>query len=260
MSKTEKESINLKLILVGDGHTGKTSLINQFVNQIFNTEYIMSIGQDRFIKKMNIDSKELLIQIWDTAGQEQYSNVNKIFIKKSNICILVYDITSEKSFKNLPKWYNDVLSVNQKENLVFGVAANKSDLYENEEVNVEEGKKYAESIGAFFSETSALNYNTVKVLFEKVVEEYYNKFLKETINNKNTNNNNNNNANNNESKTIIIGQEKNLNQNTKKKCCEGKKKFSSPDKKNQNKEEKNLMNDDNKNNDNKNEDVNNNGK
>ena len=239
MSTTEKESINLKLILVGDGHTGKTSLINQFVNQIFNAEYIMSIGQDRFIKKMNIDSKELLIQIWDTAGQEQYSNVNKIFIKKANICILVYDITSEKSFKNLPKWYNDVLSVNQKENLVFGIAANKSDLYENEEVNVEEGKKYAESIGAFFSETSALNYNTVKVLFEKVVEEYYNKFLKETINNKNTNNNNNANANNNESKTIIIGKDKNLNQNTKKKCCEGKKKCPSPDKKNQNKEEKN---------------------
>ena len=254
MSQSDKDKLTLKIILVGDAHTGKTSLINQFINKTFNSEYIMSVGQDRSIKKMNIDSNELSLNIWDTAGQEQYSTVNKIFIKKTNICILVYDITNKNSFDNLLKWYNEVISINKKENMIFGIAANKSDLYENEKVNINDGKEFAISINAIFSETSALNYNSVEVLFQNVVQEYYNKFLIEELKNNNNNNNNNNqiNINNNSNNnTIVIENNKiNDNQKMKKKCCEGKTKFSP----NKNKGEKKILNDDNKNNDDKNDD------
>ena len=224
MSKNDK---TLKVILVGDPHTGKTSIINQYINQTFSHEYLMTVGQDSEIKKLTIDSNELTLHIWDTAGQEQYSALNKLFIKKTNICILVYDITSKTSFNNLSKWYNDVLSINKVDDLIFAIAANKSDLYENEQVKVEEGEKYAKSINAIFIETSAINFNCIEILFQKAVEEYYNKFLKK--NDSDNNNNNNNNTTNEENdlngKTIEqMENENKQNENKKKKCCDGKKK------------------------------------
>ena len=224
MSKNDK---TLKVILVGDPHTGKTSIINQYINQTFSHEYLMTVGQDSEIKKLTIDSNELTLHIWDTAGQEQYSALNKLFIKKTNICILVYDITSKTSFNNLSKWYNDVLSINKVDDLIFAIAANKSDLYENEQVKVEEGEKYAKSINAIFIETSAINFNSVEFLFQKAVEEYYNKFLKK--NDSDNNNNNNNNTTNEENdlngKTLEqMENENKQNENKKKKCCDGKKK------------------------------------
>jgi len=223
MSKNDK---TLKVILVGDPHTGKTSIINQYINQTFSHEYLMTVGQDSEIKKLTIDSNELTLHIWDTAGQEQYSALNKLFIKKTNICILVYDITSKTSFNNLSKWYNDVLSINKVDDLIFAIAANKSDLYENEQVKVEEGEKYAKSINAIFIETSAINFNCIEILFQKAVEEYYNKFLKK---NDSDNNNNNNNTTNEENdlngKTLEqMENENKQNENKKKKCCDGKKK------------------------------------
>ena len=223
MSKNDK---TLKVILVGDPHTGKTSIINQYINQTFSHEYLMTVGQDSEIKKLTIDSNELTLHIWDTAGQEQYSALNKLFIKKTNICILVYDITSKTSFNNLSKWYNDVLSINKVDDLIFAIAANKSDLYENEQVKVEEGEKYAKSINAIFIETSAINFNCIEILFQKAVEEYYNKFLKK---NDSDNNNNNNNTTNEENdlngKTLEqMENENKQNENKKKKCCDEKKK------------------------------------
>ncbi len=209
--------VPLKVILLGDPHTGKTSIINQYVNHEFSLSYIMTVGQDKSLKKIQIDDKIIALNIWDTCGQEQFSGVNKIFMKSTNIAILVYDITEKSSFDNLNLWYNQLKNQINLNNSIIGIAANKSDLYINEEVDLNEVKSYSESINAFIFETTATNHNSVNQLFYSLVETYYNKFIKDNKKKVNDDNDNDNNI-------IHLKQDDNKKKKIKKNCCDGKKK------------------------------------
>ena len=99
---------------------------------------------------MDIDGKIVPINIWDTAGQEQYRSLGRLFYKDSRIVILVYDITSKESFldiKNL--WYNDLTTYGEKYT-VTALVGNKSDCYLKEEVEEKEAREYAKEIKAHF--------------------------------------------------------------------------------------------------------------
>ena len=165
----------IKSILVGDSQVGKTSIITQLVRKTFDEEYIQTIAGDKSTKDIELSNgKTLILEIWDTAGQEIYRNVNKIFMKNAKIVILVYDMTSEESFKGLNDWYKQVIEVNDKNEIQFGVVANKSDLYEDQKVNKDEAENYAKSINAVYGETSALDYDSVYDYFKNISESYDN--------------------------------------------------------------------------------------
>ena len=154
----------IKIILIGESGTGKTSLINAYNGNEFNnniTDYLSS----NFIKKIiKINQINYTIKIWDTAGQERFRSINKIFIKDSQIVIFVYDITNKQTFEKLNFWVNYVYQILPK-TVILGLAANKKDLIENNDENYElnkdkcvikeEGEKYADELGALFCETSA---------------------------------------------------------------------------------------------------------
>ena len=165
----------IKTILVGDSQVGKTSLITQYTRKTFDEEYIPTIAGDKSTKEVEVNGKKETLEIWDTAGQEIYRNVNKIFMKGAKIAILVYDMTNEVSFKGLKQWYDEIYEINGKNEIQFGVIANKSDLYEDAKIKAEEGKKYAEGIKAVFCETSAMNYDSVNDAFTNIVKEYVKK-------------------------------------------------------------------------------------
>ena len=165
----------IKSILVGDSQVGKTSIITQLVRKTFDEEYIQTIAGDKSTKDIELSNgKTLNLEIWDTAGQEIYRNVNKIFMKNAKIVILVYDMTLEESFKGLNDWYKQVIEVNDKNEIQFGVVANKSDLYEDQKVNKDEAENYAKSINAVYGETSALDYDSVYDYFKNISESYDN--------------------------------------------------------------------------------------
>ena len=165
----------IKSILVGDSQVGKTSIITQLVRKTFDEEYIQTIAGDKSTKDIELSNgKTLILEIWDTAGQDMYRNVNKIFMKNAKIVILVYDMTSEESFKGLNDWYKQVIEVNDKNEIQFGVVANKSDLYEEQKVNKDEAENYAKSINAVYGETSALDYDSVYDYFKNISESYDN--------------------------------------------------------------------------------------
>ena len=165
----------IKSILVGDSQVGKTSIITQLVRKTFDEEYIQTIAGDKSTKDIELSNgKTLILEIWDTAGQDMYRNVNKIFMKNAKIVILVYDMTSEESFKGLNDWYKQVIDVNDKNEIQFGVVANKSDLYEDQKVNKDEAENYAKSINAVYGETSALDYDSVYDYFKNISESYDN--------------------------------------------------------------------------------------
>ena len=147
----------VKIILLGESHVGKTSLISAFNGDKFEEDIISTICFSSIKKDITINNIKYKIEIWDTAGQERYRSVNQLFIKGSQIVIFVYDITNKDSFSKLSFWVNyvrDLLSID----VVYGVVGNKMDLFEKYEndklVDGEEGRNFAEKIGALFTETS----------------------------------------------------------------------------------------------------------
>ena len=149
---------NLKIILLGEMSVGKTSLINVYFDKQFHNKVNPTIGAEAKSKIVNINETTYKINMWDTAGAERFRSINQIFIKDSDIVILVYDITNQKSFSELSFWVKYVEELLGKD-VILGVVGNKMDLFqefdEEQIVSKEEGEKYANEIGALFCETSA---------------------------------------------------------------------------------------------------------
>ena len=101
-----------KVCLVGESGVGKTCIINRFVNDEFREDEPPSISASYSEKLIHLDeyeAKNAIFHIWDTAGQEKYRSIGKIFYKDANAVILVYDITSKKSFDEIKNfWYKEI--------------------------------------------------------------------------------------------------------------------------------------------------------
>ena len=121
------------MVLVGESGTGKTSIIQQFAYKIFDPNCATSISSQYVSQVINIPAinKSLKLEIWDTAGQERYRSMAKLFYQDAKIIIFVYDFTSRSSFDYLINfWIPEVqITINVK-NVIFGLVANKCDLYE----------------------------------------------------------------------------------------------------------------------------------
>ncbi len=164
-----------KIVLLGDSGVGKTCLISRFISGNFDANVNSTNGASYASKKIEYANlgKTLVLDIWDTAGQEKYKSLTKFFYKDAAMVILVYDITRKESFDNLKNfWYTEIQQYGDKD-IILGIAGNKSDLYDNEAVPEKEAREFAKSIGAIFALTSAQNNSGVNKLFEDIG----NKFL-----------------------------------------------------------------------------------
>ena len=158
-----------KVVLVGRAGVGKTCIINRFTKDEFEAEYVSSFTAQFTRKIMEFsDGRRIIFDIWDTAGQEKYRALAKMYYKNARVVILVYDITESESFTELKDyWYEQVKQVDT-ENFIMAVAANKSDLYEEKQVEENEGEEFAKSIGAIFALTSAKNDVGITGLFDNI--------------------------------------------------------------------------------------------
>ena len=162
---TSKE--DFKTVLVGESNVGKTCIISQFVLNKFDSESQPSNTAQFNSKEIKLaDNTSITLQIWDIAGQTKYRAVSKIFTKDAKALILIYDVTNENSFKELKDFWH---ANNKNYGAKFFVVANKCDL-EDKKVKDEEGKAFAESIGADFFSISAKNNIGLSQLFERIGE------------------------------------------------------------------------------------------
>ena len=163
----------LKIVLIGDASVGKTSIIYQFIDKIFQEDLQSTIGGTFNSKSIKCNNnKTLNLEIWDTAGQERYRCVTKMFYKEADVAILVYDITSKSTFEELKNyWVEQVLEASPK-NIMLVIVANKSDLIDNEQVDEEEARNYAKKVKADFFVISAKENNSVNELFKSIAKKY----------------------------------------------------------------------------------------
>ena len=132
----------------------KTNIINAMTNQPFDSNKISTLTSTFIEKIIVINKKKYSIELWDTAGQEKYKSLTKIFLKDSKIVIFVYDITTEESFEEVNFWVTTVKEI-LGESPVYGLVGNKKDLYMNEKIDEDTGRNKADEIGALFKLTSA---------------------------------------------------------------------------------------------------------
>ena len=170
MSTPQQSDIAKKMVLIGDSGVGKTCIISRFVSGDYNKNMNSTDGASYATKKLVLPKLKTSINldIWDTAGQERYKSLTKFFYKDAAMIIMVYDVTLKTSFDNLKEyWYREVQELSEK-NFVLGIAGNKSDLYEREQVSEKEAREYAKSINAVFGLTSAQNNTGIDQLFEDI--------------------------------------------------------------------------------------------
>ena len=164
---SQKKPPSCKVVLVGDSGVGKTCIISRYISGAFNQNSPSTNGASYASKLITFEDlkKSISLDIWDTAGQEKYKSLTKFFYKDAAVAILVYDVTNRNSFESMKNfWYGQIQDFGSK-NIILGVAGNKCDMYDKEEVNESEGKAFAESIGAFFEITSAKNNTGINELF-----------------------------------------------------------------------------------------------
>ena len=171
----EDDEDEIKVILIGETGTGKTSLINTSIGLEFQEKFEPTQSSSIVPKKMKINNKEYTINLWDTIGQEQYRALNKIFMKGAKIVIFVYDITSKKTFDELDFWFDNTKEV-LGDSPILAIIGNKTDLYFNEEVKEEMADEYAKKKGVPLKLTSA---KTPKIFCE-YLEELVKKYIKKT--------------------------------------------------------------------------------
>lgn len=143
-----------KLIVIGDGNAGKTSIIHRYCQDIFNANTRQTIGVEFHTKHIDIDDAYIRLQIWDTAGQERFRGLGSSYYKGACGVLIVYDTTSFESFQSCKTWIKEIEQYCS-ENVQLMVLGNKKDLIEERKILMEDGKHLAKTLGALFYETSA---------------------------------------------------------------------------------------------------------
>ena len=173
-----------KVVLVGESGVGKTCIIEKFNTGKYDPFISSSITANFFRKTLEFpEGKSLTFDIWDTAGQEKYRSIDKIFYKDANAVVLVYSVECINSFFELKNyWYEQIKKLGD-EDIIIAIVANKSDLSEEIQVTKEAGKAFAKEIGAIFFQVSAKYDMNVQDLFytigKKIIKANSNALIKE---------------------------------------------------------------------------------
>ena len=162
--------LKIKAILVGESQTGKTCILNKLVSNIFIENPGSTNVAENLEKEFTVEGKTITLDIWDTAGQEKFRSLNKIFFKEAEIAFLVYDITKKQTFDELKNFWVEQVRTFSGENVLFAIVGNKADLYTKEEVNENMGQEFADQINGVFAQTSAKHGTGINDLFQTVVE------------------------------------------------------------------------------------------
>ena len=172
--------IQLKLVLMGKGGVGKTSLVNRYVHQRFSQNYMQTLGQDVFSKKLSINNNQVVVQIYDIAGQERFESFRPVYLQGADLGLAIFDLTIPGTIAELKNNWLPELSKHIDKPFFLSVVGNKSDLKGQRSVDEAHGKelvsyikkKYPTINVVQYVETSAKENENVDIAFFDLVQKY----------------------------------------------------------------------------------------
>ena len=148
--------------------------MQQYIQNTFSTQYKATIGAEFLSKEIIMDDRLVTMQIWDTAGQEKYQSVQRVFYRGTDGCIITYDITNPASFNDVPKWKEEFFNsanLSGVENFPLILIGNKADLAAERKVPYAKAAKWCEENGGIaYFEASAKTAANVKESFEGIAK------------------------------------------------------------------------------------------
>ena len=178
-----------KIIWVGDSGVGKTCLLTKALKNFFDQEIKSTLGFEYFNITINLKDKKILLQTWDTCGQESFECIVNIFYKRAKLAILVYSIDDRKSFDRINFWLSEI-RLNANENTKLILIGNKNDLEKRREVSYEEGKSFSKVNGFdLFMESSAKEGDTPNLILNKAAKILYDSEIESLKKNQDINDN-----------------------------------------------------------------------
>lgn len=170
----------MKFILIGNSGVGKSCMLFQFIEDKFKNGIEPTIGIEFGTKIMDIKDKIVRLQIWDSAGQENYRSITRSYYRNTICAFLVYDTTSRKSFEDIKIWLEEAKTYGNS-SMYFVLIGNKCDLKNEREVPLVDGETFANENNMIFFETSAKENVNVFKAFETVVDAIVNDIKKGKI-------------------------------------------------------------------------------
>lgn len=163
-------SYMVKFIIVGDPFVGKSNIMFRFIKGEFNSIYQNTVGLSFGDKHLIYNNTDYLIQIFDTAGQEQFKSIIRGYYQGAAVAMVVYDITKEESFEKVKGWIKDCQEF-APSTAILCLIGNKCDLEKERKIEKERGEKLANEYGMdLFFETSALSGKGINEAFQNCIE------------------------------------------------------------------------------------------
>ncbi|CAL2032843.1 unnamed protein product [Caenorhabditis brenneri] len=161
----EQKDFKFKIVLLGEGCVGKSSLVLRFVENKFSSRHLSTIQASFVSKTIHIDDCKAELHIWDTAGQEKYHALGPIYYRGSNGVLLVFDITDRRSFERVKNWVLEIKTCLGKTAEIL-IVGNKTDLEDERLISRQDAEVYADSENALYMETSAQDNIGIPEAFE----------------------------------------------------------------------------------------------
>jgi Ras-related protein Rab-5C len=165
-------TIRYKCVLLGSYNSGKTSIINQIINNKFQVYTTSTVGALYSAKILPTSKGNVQLDIWDTAGQDRYDSIVPMYYRGADYIVIVYDITNLASFEKAKKWVN-IIQSSDLDNYMIILVGNKIDLANDRVIQYDEAKLYANSMEniLLFLECSAKTAENVSKIITSIISD-----------------------------------------------------------------------------------------
>jgi small GTP-binding protein len=168
--------LSVAILFIGDSRVGKSNMIYRFIENKYSEELLASVGFDIKTKVMKICNKNILVKIFDTAGQERFNSITTSLFQKVQGIVLVYDISNEDSFRNINNW---ILKIKDNFlNVQYILVGNKCDLENERIISKKDGMNLAKKYNFKFFETSSKTGQNINEVIIELVTDIYKNFTK----------------------------------------------------------------------------------
>ncbi|KAL3869804.1 hypothetical protein ACJMK2_042439 [Sinanodonta woodiana] len=175
--REEEVEIAIKVVVVGNGAVGKSSMIQRYCKGIFTKDYKKTIGVDFLERQIEVNNEEVRLMLWDTAGQEEFDAITKAYYRGAQACVLAFSVVDRDSFEAIESWKRKVEAEVGEISMV--IVQNKIDMIDEACIQPEEAENLAKKLRLRFYNTSVKENINVDEVFRYLTEKYLEKLNSE---------------------------------------------------------------------------------